>query len=206
MALRRRLVFFVVVPLVILLAVFLLLSFVFRDRLLTAAGQALIENNGPQKADCILVLGGDNFGTRTIKAAQLAQAGYAPYVLVDGPPSLIGHESDVSIQYAVEHGFPRSLFRPIWLPAGVDSTSTEVEYVANNILRPAHVRKVLMVTSNFHTRRAARFMRTEVPWLTTVVVAAPDPFFTANGWWKTRNGKKTFLLEWTKSIAEWWGA
>jgi uncharacterized SAM-binding protein YcdF (DUF218 family) len=189
-----------------LLAFFLFCAvlYVLRDRLLTAAGRALVEDNPPQKADCILVLGGDDFGGRIIKGAQLAQAGYAPYVLVDGPPSLMGHESDTTIQYAIQHGFPAQLFRPIWLPPGVDSTSTEVQYVANTILKKQNVRTVLLVTSNYHTRRAAHFMRTEVPWLKVIVVAASDPFFTPDGWWKTRNGKKTFLLEWSKTISEWW--
>ena len=164
-----------------------------------------MEEDRPQKADCILVLGGDNFGTRTVKAAQLAQAGYAPYVLVDGPPTLMGHESDATIAYAEQRGFPRTLFRPVWLPRGVNSTSTEAQYVANNILRKNGVHKILLVTSNYHTKRAAHLMRVEIPWLEVIVIGAPDPFFTPAGWWKTRNGRRTFLLEWTKTITEWWG-
>ncbi len=179
--------------------------FVFRARLLTWAGRALVEDDGAQRADCILVLGGDDYGTRIVKAAQLAKAGYASYVIVDSPPVLMGHESDATIRYAVQQGFPAGLFHPVWLPPGVDSTATEVQYVANNILRPKNVRKVLLVTSNFHTRRAARFMRKENPWLNVAVVPAPDPFFKPAAWWKTRNGEKTFLLEWTKTITERWG-
>ena len=181
-------------------------AYLLRTELLTAAGRALVEDDGPQKADCILVLGGDDSGDRIIKAAQLAESGYAPSVVVDGPPALIGHESDATIQYAIQKGFPASLFHAVWLPTGVDSTSTEVQYVANQVFRPNHISKVLLVTSNYHTRRAARFMRREVPWLQVVVVAAPDPSFKPDGWWKTRNGKKIFLLEWTKTVTEWWGA
>jgi len=190
----------------LILLLLLVVAYLLRIELLTAAGRALVEDDGPQKAACILVLGGDDYGDRIIKAAQLAQAGYAPFVVVDGPPALIGHESDTTIQYAVQKGFPASLFRSVWLPPGVDSTSTEVQYVANKVFRPNHISKVLLVTSNFHTRRAARFIRREVPWLQVVVVPAPDPFFKPDSWWKTRNGKKTFLLEWTKTVTEWFGA
>ncbi|MDQ2841405.1 MAG: YdcF family protein [Acidobacteriota bacterium] len=193
-----------VLPLILLLLV--IAAYLLRCELLTAAGRALVEDDGPQKADCILVLGGDDYGDRIVKAARLAQAGFAPFVIVDGPAALIGHESDATIQYAVQKGFPASLFHPVWLPPGVDSTSTEVQYVASNVLRPKHLSKVLLVTSNYHTRRAARFIRKEVPWLQVIVVPAPDPFFKPDGWWKTRNGKKTFLLEWTKTVTEWWGA
>jgi uncharacterized SAM-binding protein YcdF (DUF218 family) len=100
---------------------------------------------------------------------------------------------------------PASLFRPVWLPEGVDSTSTEVRYVAKTVLRPANIKKVLLVTSNYHTRRAARFARKEVPWLHVSVAPASDPYFSPDGWWKSRKGQKIFLLEWMKTILEYRG-
>jgi hypothetical protein len=33
------------------------------------------------------------------------------------------------------------------------------------------------------------------------MVAAPDEFFSAYGWWHTREGRKTFFLESTKTFA-----
>jgi uncharacterized SAM-binding protein YcdF (DUF218 family) len=180
-------------------------AFLFRHPLLALLGHALVENDGVQNADCILVAGGDGAGSRIVRAAQLARAGYAPYVLVDGPAVLMGHESDATIRYAVQQGFPAALFRAVWLPQGLDSTNDEMNYVANGILKQNKVKKVLLVTSNFHTRRAARFLRKEGPWLKVIAVPAPDPYFTPDGWWKTRNGRKTFLFEWTKTISEWWG-
>jgi uncharacterized SAM-binding protein YcdF (DUF218 family) len=168
-------------------------------------GGVLVENDRPEKADCILVLGGDEFGERIVKAGQLIQAGYAPYAWVDGPATLVAHESDYTIQYASRRGYPPSLFRPLWLPPGVNSTITEVQYVANNFLRPAGVKKILLVTSNFHTHRAAHFIRKEVPWLKVVVVAAPDDVFSPGSWWKTRKGIQTFVMESIKSLTEWWG-
>ena len=178
----------------------------FRVRLLTAAGAALVENDAPEKADCVVALGGDDFGTRVVTAARLVQAGYAPKAFIDGTPSLEGYECDATVHYAVSKGFSLTLFETVPLPPRVDSTITEAEYVANNVLRRNNVHKVLLVTSNYHTRRAAHFFRKAAPWLQVVPVAAPDPFFTPGAWWKTRMGKKTFLLEWTKTITEWWGS
>jgi hypothetical protein len=37
------------------------------------------------------------------------------------------------------------------------------------------------------------------------VVGAPDPDFTAYGWWHSRQGRKTVLLEWEKTVATWLG-
>jgi uncharacterized SAM-binding protein YcdF (DUF218 family) len=199
---RRRGFFYFISAAILLLITAVLL----RHPILSALGHALVEDDGVQKADCILVPGGDTAGSRIVRAAQIARAGYAPYVLVDGPAGLMGHESDVTIRYATLQGFPADLFHAVWLPKGLDSTSEEMKYVANGILKQNKVKKVLLVTSNYHTRRAARFLRKQAPWLDVIAVPAPDPYFTTDTWWKTRNGKKVFLFEWTKTIAEWWGA
>ena len=163
-----------------------------------------MEDDGPQKADAILVLGGDEAGFRIVKAAQLAQAGYAPFVFVDGPKALVGHESDATIQYAEQNGYPDSLFRPLPLPPGVNSTQAESQYVGL-FLKQEKIHRILLVTSNYHTRRAARLMRKANPWLQVMAVAAPDTFFTPGTWWKSRDGQKTFLLEWMKTVAAWLG-
>jgi uncharacterized SAM-binding protein YcdF (DUF218 family) len=184
---------FLIAALLLALTVFLL-----RAPLLTAAGQVLVEDDGPQKADLIIVLGGDDFGTRIVKAAQLQQAGYAPSVLVSGPPHLLGPESDETIEYARRQGYSRSLFQP--LPSKADSTRTETALIGQ-YLREHGVRKIILVTSNYHTRRAAKLMRKQNPGVWTVVVPAPDPSFTPSAWWKRRDGRKTFLFEWMKTVA-----
>lgn len=79
-----------------------------------------------------------------------------------------------------------------------------MKYVADSILRPAGIKKILLVTSNFHTHRAAHFMRAEAPWLQVAVVPAPDNFFSPHRWWKTRRGVLTFFMEWVKTVTEWW--
>lgn len=168
----------------------------------TAIGSALVEDDGPRKADAIVVLGGDDYGTRILKGAELARAGYAPYVLVSGPTSLLGHESDTTIEYARRNGFPDSLFHP--LPNNTDSTRSEARFIGA-YLRDHGIHKILLVTSNFHTHRAAYLMRHENPGLQVDVVPAPDPNFTPASWWKSRSGQKTFLIEWIKTVATWLG-
>lgn len=186
------------------LCLFVLAIWLFRVPLFTLAGRVLVRDDGPQKADAILVLGGDDFGTRIIKAAQLAQQGYSPYVLVSGPPDLLGHDSDGTIEFARRNGYPVSLFHPVWLPLGTDSTRGEATFLGN-YLRAHGIKHILLVTSNYHTRRAARLWRKQAPWIDLTMVAAPDPSFTPDGWWKTRSGQKTCFLEWTKTIAAWLG-
>ena len=181
----------------LLLAVSVLCVWLFRVQLLTGAAEALIENDGAHKAEAAVVLGGDGFGTRIIKAAQLAQAGYVPYVLVSGPVYLNRHECDYTIQYAKDEGYPASLFRP--LPTEADSTRSEAAY-AGRYLRSHAIHHILLITSNYHTRRAAYLMRRQNPDLRVEVVSAPDPYFSPATWWQTRTGQKTFALEWAKVI------
>jgi uncharacterized SAM-binding protein YcdF (DUF218 family) len=171
--------------------------------LLAAAGGVLVEDDGWHKAQAALVLGGDQYGTRILTAAQLAQAGYVPYVFVSGPPGFLGHfESEYSIDYAKSRGYPGSLFRPV--PSRSDSTRSETAFLGN-YLRQQGVHSIVLVTSNYHTHRAAYLMRKQNPGLEVYVVPAPDPFFSPDRWWKSRTGQKTFLLEWTKTISTWMG-
>ena len=134
----------------------------------------------------------------------LAQAGYVPYVIVDGPKTLVGHESDILIQYAAQKGYQPSLFRALPLPGGMNSTREETAF-AGKYLREHGIHKILLVTSNYHTRRAAYLMRKQNPGLQVVTIAAADPNFDPNIWWKSREGKKVFLLEWMKTIATYFG-
>ena len=157
-----------------------------------------MENDGPHRADAAVILGGDGYATRIIEAARLAQAGYAPFVLVSGPEIYGGHESDFTIAYAVRRGFPPSLFHT--LENNSDSTRSETAMLGD-YLRQHGMHSILLVTSNYHTKRAARLFRRQNPDLTVYVEPAPDPFFSPDSWWTTRTGQKTFLMEWTKTVA-----
>jgi len=174
----------------------------FSSQILAAAANALIEDDGPRKADAIVVLGGDNYGDRTLKAAELAKAGYAPIVIVSGPPRLLGYDSDVEIQYAGQHGYPASMFRGIHLPSEAESTRTEAVYLGK-ILREQGIKSILLVTSNYHTKRAAAFWRELNPTLAIAVISTTDTqqYFTPQTWWKTRAGQKLFLYEWMKTLS-----
>src|ERR1700733_14835099 len=97
--------------LVLICAAAVALALVFQHALLAAAGSYLVRTEAPQKADIVLVLGGDGKGRRILGGAELVREGYAPQVLVSGPGSAYGfHECDLAIQYAVRNGYPESYF------------------------------------------------------------------------------------------------
>ncbi len=84
------------------------------------------------------------------------------------------------------------------------STRAEAAALLPEIRREG-IRRLLLVTSNYHTRRAGRIFREAAPDLTIVVVGAPDRNYTPQGWWRSREGQKTFVTEWEKTIAGWLG-
>jgi uncharacterized SAM-binding protein YcdF (DUF218 family) len=157
----------------------------------------------PAHADMIVVLAGDFSGNRILAAGDLVRRGFAPQALVSGTSGEYGlHETDLAIPFAVRHGYPESYF--IALPNDARSTRAEADEVLAALNR-LHARRVDIVTSNYHTRRAGNIYRAKAPGLEIHMLAAPDVNFTPGGWWKDREARKTFLLEWMKTVATWLG-
>jgi uncharacterized SAM-binding protein YcdF (DUF218 family) len=168
---------------------------------LAALGRYLVRASPPVPADMIVVLAGDYSGNRILTAADLVRRGVAPKALISGPSGAYSlHESDLAIQFAVRHGYSESYF--VALPNDARSTQDEAADVLA-ALRQRHAHRVDIVTSDYHTRRAGNIFRAQAPGLEIHMVAAPDEYFTAGGWWKNREGRKTFLLEWMKTVASW---
>jgi uncharacterized SAM-binding protein YcdF (DUF218 family) len=160
-------------------------------------GRFLVETQPPEPADMIVVLGGDWYGNRILKAAELAKQGYAPLVLVSGGGYLYGrYEGDLAIPYAVSHGYDEKMFIKLLHPT--TSTRDEAKAVIPE-LRRRGVKKYILVTTEFHTRRAGNLFRQTGPDLEVRVVASPDTLHW-NNWWTDREGRKMFLLEWTKTV------
>jgi uncharacterized SAM-binding protein YcdF (DUF218 family) len=165
-------------------------------------GRLLIHDDGPAKADIAVVLAGDQWGQRILKGAELVRDGYVPAVLVSGPRYYESNESDIAIDMAVRHGYPRAWF--ISFPNDSLSTRDESLDIVPELQRRG-VRSFLLVTSDYHTGRAGRIYRSTERQLgggpEMRVVAAPDKYFRCNSWWRTREGLKIMFMEWSKTFA-----
>jgi uncharacterized SAM-binding protein YcdF (DUF218 family) len=174
--------------------------FAFSGRILWSLGAILNSSEPPQKADMILVIGGDARGSRILTGAELVRDGYAPRVLVSGIGEFYGHhESDLAIDFAVQHGYPREIFIAFHYPAlsTVDEARADVRE-----LRRLGVHKYLLVTSVYHTARASRVFRREGPDLDVHPVSAPERYWQNGEWWKDREGRKIWFTEAIKTIAD----
>jgi uncharacterized SAM-binding protein YcdF (DUF218 family) len=70
-------------------------------------------------------------------------------------------------------------------------------------LRAMGVHRYLLVTSPEHTARAGRVFRRIGPDLEVRVVAAPNPVWNGGRWWANREGRKAWLMEACKTVADW---
>jgi uncharacterized SAM-binding protein YcdF (DUF218 family) len=168
---------------------------------LAALARFLIDSEAPAPADVVVVLAGDTAGNRILTGADLVRRGLASKALISGPDGMYGgYECDFAIAYAVRRGYPESYF--IRVPNKARSTAAEADVVVPEI-RKLGAHRVEIVTSNFHTRRARKVYSQKAPDLAFRFVAADDsahPFLPEN-WWLDRENRKTFLIEWMKTVA-----
>ena len=108
------------------------------------------------------------------------------------------YECDLAIAFAVKLGYPENWF--IRAPNEALNTRDEAAAILPD-LRRRGVHRFLLVTSDYHTARAARIYRAAAPDLEMRVVTAPDRYFRMDGWWHNREGQKTFVIEWMKTVA-----
>jgi vancomycin permeability regulator SanA len=182
----------------------LFLVYLARHPLLRMAGSFWIVDEGPVASDVIVVLGDDNYdGDRATRAAELLKAGWAPRIVASGR----GLRSYASIAELEEHdltdrGVPISAI----VRFAHRAEDTREEAAAISQLASSHGwKRIILVTSNFHARRARYiYQRSLAPGTVLRVVAARDRDFDPDNWWTTREGIKIFAHELVGMVVAVW--
>jgi uncharacterized SAM-binding protein YcdF (DUF218 family) len=184
--------------------VLLFLVYLARHPLLRIAGNFWIVDEGPVASDAIVILGDDNFyGERAARAADLLKAGWAPRVVASGrflrPYASI---AELEARDLTDHGVPASAI--VRLDHHAEDTRDEAVAIAQ-LLASRGWKRVIVVTSNFHTRRSRYICERLFPPGTTLrVVAAHDSDFDPDNWWHTRLGVKIFAHELVGMVVAMW--
>jgi uncharacterized SAM-binding protein YcdF (DUF218 family) len=169
--------------------------------LFSTSGQFLIVNR-PQHADAIVVLAGET-DRRPALGLQLLQQGYAPKMLLDVPANAkIYDETMLQIAQQYVRQLPQAQSAIICPIYGL-STKAESQDVSQ-CLKTLGVHSILVVTSDYHTRRALSTFRHELPGMQISVAAATDPEQFGGSWWKHRQWAKLNFDEWLRLV--WWQA
>ncbi len=109
----------------------------------------------PERADAIVVIGGDHKPERVALAVNLYRRGLAPVVLISAGVEVIEgdrtvREAEVMIRQAVERGLPgNAILVEDWSQTTIGN-ATETLGSANRL----GWRSIILVTSSYHSRRA----------------------------------------------------
>ena len=187
-------IFLRLIFLLVLLAFFALLYGV-RHPLMRLAGQLWVVDEPAEHADVIVVLGDDNYtGDRAAHAAELYRAGLAPQVVASG--RLLRPYAGVAemIERDLEsRGVPAASI--VKFPHRAENTREEAEALAG-LVAGRGWKRVLVVTSNYHARRARFIFGRVLPSNVSLRVSgARDSEFDPSRWWETRQGQKLFMTE-----------
>ena len=179
-----------------------------RGPILRFAGETWVVEDPLDRADAIIVLSDDNFyADRATHAADLYRHGMAPIVVASGrrlrPYAGIAELMEHDL---IERGVPKD--KIVRISHNAENTREEAQVLAQQALERKW-RSVIVVTSNYHTRRARYIFLHVFPAQTQVRVSgAQDGDFDPQHWWQARKSLKEFTRELAgMAVAIWelWG-
>jgi uncharacterized SAM-binding protein YcdF (DUF218 family) len=196
----------IVVNLIILLCfiVFCAVLYLVRGPILRFVAESWIVEDPLGKADALVVLSDDNFyADRATRAAELLREGKAPLIVASGrrlrPNASIAELMEHDL---IERGVPKD--KIVRLPQDADSTKEEAETVLK-FAKERRWRSVIVVTSNYHTRRARYIFRRVFPQGIAISIAsARDGDFDPQHWWEKRKSTKRLTREFAGMIVAVW--
>jgi DUF218 domain len=163
------------------------------------AGSFLVVDE-PRPSDIIVVLAGET-DRRPARALELLAQGYGRRIVLDVP-------ADAKLYEFTQLQLAQKYIQD--LPQGgsisvcpIDGLSTKDESKdAEKCIARQGGKSVLIVTSDFHTRRALSVFRREVPGYEYSVAASRNDSSFGVKWWTHRQWAKIFFDEWLRMI--WW--
>jgi uncharacterized SAM-binding protein YcdF (DUF218 family) len=166
-----------------------------RRPILSFIGESWIVNESMDHADAVIVLSDDNFyADRVTRAAELMREGKAPVVVASGRrlrpyagiAELMQHD-------LIERGVPKE--KIIVFPQDGDDARDEALALLP-LVRQKNWHSIMIVTSNYHTRRARYIFRHIFPQdVELATVSAHDGDFDPEEWWERRTSLKELTRE-----------
>jgi uncharacterized SAM-binding protein YcdF (DUF218 family) len=185
------------ISLIILIVVVVLCAALYwaRHPILRFAGESWVIDAPAAHADALLLLGDDNFyADRATHAAELIRHGAAPVVVASGRRLRPG-AGVVELQEhdLIERGVPKD--KIIRFPHDAESTLEEA-VALSRLCTERHFHSVIVVTSNYHARRARHiFDKVFPPTIAVSVAGAHDGDFDPEHWWEKRKSQELFAHE-----------
>jgi uncharacterized SAM-binding protein YcdF (DUF218 family) len=185
---------FSLIILVVLLALCAILYWS-RHPIMRFAAESWVIDEPAAHADALLLLGDDNFyADRATRAADMVRHGVAPVAVASGRRLRPGAGIAELLEHdLIERGVPKD--KILRFPHDGENTLEEARALAR-FCSERHFRSVIVVTSNYHARRARYIFGKVFPASVGVTVAgAHDGDFDPDHWWEKRKSEELFLHE-----------
>jgi len=175
-------------------------GYVFRAPLLRGVARVWVVNDPLSRADVIVVLGG-GMETRPFEAARLYHLGLAPKILLTATRPMAAEQlgvnppgTEIARRILMKKDVPDSAI--VVAPGFVNSTYDEAMAV-RNWAKANNIKRLIVATDVFHTRRAVWLFRKELKPLGIQVDidAVPVREYTLTGWWTNDLGVVAFQNE-----------
>jgi uncharacterized SAM-binding protein YcdF (DUF218 family) len=166
------------------------------------SSRAIVRSAGSRPADYLLVLNG-RVESRAFSGAAAWHEGVAPRVLIAEVAMLPERPLRIHEWIAdamARHGVPRSAISFLPYPGGVANTRDEGRAL-RAFLEMNGAPRVVVVTANYHARRAQVILRQELRGMPIdlQVVGGPDVSGVQHdNWWKSGEGVRLYLGEYLK--------
>lgn len=178
-----------------------------RVPILTGIASFLTVEDIIEPGDVILMFPGEA-NTRPTRVAELYDAGLAPTIVIprvenpDGDTlGVMPNMTDAAAVVMQRLGVPRDAIVVLKTPGGSTSTRDDVRIFREYVERH-DVRRVIAVTSMYHTRRARWALRRALDGLSVDIMMAPAPElgFSESDWWQSEDGLITYFQEYLKWV------
>jgi len=196
--------------LLLLIGALALAAYFAAPMLLRRMGAYLIDEDPPAPADAIVVLAG-SVPDRILEGVTLYRDGFAPHMVISRgrENAAYGQLDALGVKLPREHDLNRSVAEQLQVPAaaiaevggGMDGSTLQEAQAMLRYAREQGYRKLLLVTSKAHTRRAALIYRTLAAGGFEVVVR-PSRYdrFEPQSWWRDRVDLRRVLIEYQKLL------
>jgi uncharacterized SAM-binding protein YcdF (DUF218 family) len=182
----------------------LVVLYLARHPIFRVIGEGWAVEDTLEHSDAILVLSDDNFyADRATRASQIYRQGLAPMVVASGRrlrpyagiAELIEHD-------LIERGVPKD--KVLRVAHDADNTREEAKVLAQ-LVKQRKWRSVIVVTSNYHTRRARYIFSHVFPEDVKIRISgARDGDFDPDGWWEKRISIKELAREMAGMVVAVW--
>jgi uncharacterized SAM-binding protein YcdF (DUF218 family) len=206
----RRFKWLAVKPFLFTVIILLLILWGYHPAFLKIAGNYLVLEHKPEKADLIVCLGGDNI-ERGLAASDAYNAGLSPLIYISRPQVSDGYDmlEGKNVKYPEEADLLEIFLKDLKIPEKavirddtyVENTFDEAVQVKKEVVKRGF-KSLIIITSPTHSRRAWRTFKKVFEGTGVRLTSLPSSYskYNPETYWRERRYLKDVILEYQKLL------